>query len=106
MKSFHIALFSVLWLSGAPAFSAQSSTIVLTANPVFQNNCARCHGKQGKGHKIGPPSLVSGKVPQKPDDEIRRTITDGKGHMPKFGDKLSGAEIDLLVQQITSSSAH
>jgi len=31
---------------------------------------------------------------------VRAIIADGKGHMPKFADKLTPSQIDELVQQI------
>ena len=93
-------------LCSAPILFAQSATSTgLLDNPVFQNNCARCHGKAGTGHMVGPPSLVSGKVPQRSPDDIRAVVSNGKGRMPKFGDKLTADEIDTLVQQIKNPPA-
>jgi mono/diheme cytochrome c family protein len=103
VKSFRFALVAVLFPFALPALSAQGTQLV--DNPAYQSNCARCHGKEGKGHHIGPPSLVSGKTPTLAPDEIRSAITNGKGHMPKFGDKLSAADIDQLVAQITAAAA-
>jgi mono/diheme cytochrome c family protein len=102
LKPVRIAIVACSLLVAIAAVSAQDAPAAagLTDNPVFQNNCARCHGKEAKGHIIGPPSLTSGKVPQLAPDEIRTVITNGKGHMPKFGDKLSTSDIDLLIQQI------
>jgi mono/diheme cytochrome c family protein len=72
----------------------------LTANPVYVANCARCHGKTAEGRHFRGPSLVSGKVGTASADELRNIITNGKGHMPKFGGKLTPQEIDTLVQEI------
>jgi mono/diheme cytochrome c family protein len=33
-------------------------------------------------------------------DDLHGIIASGKGHMPKFSDKLTPADIDALVQQI------
>jgi len=33
-------------------------------------------------------------------DDLHGIIANGKGHMPKFSDKLTPADIDTLVQQI------
>ena len=46
------------------------------------------------------PSLVSGKATAMSADDLRNIITNGKRHMPKFGEKLSSADIDVLVDQI------
>jgi len=46
------------------------------------------------------PSLVSGKATAMSADDLRNVITNGKRHMPKFGEKLSSSDIDVLVDQI------
>src|SRR6516164_8892020 len=76
----------------------------LTANPVYQKNCAKCHGKTAEGHFMGGPSLVSGKATTMSADDLRAIITNGKHHMPKFEGKLQPSEIDALVEQIRSES--
>jgi mono/diheme cytochrome c family protein len=83
------------------AANAQS-TEMLTNNPVYQNNCAKCHGKTAAGHFMGGPSLVSGKATAMSADDLRAIITNGKHHMPKFEGKLQPSEIDALVEQIHS----
>jgi len=72
----------------------------LTSNPVYQKNCARCHGKTAEGRFMAGPSLLSGKATAMSADDLRTLITNGKHHMPKFGEKLASADIDVLVDQI------
>jgi mono/diheme cytochrome c family protein len=72
----------------------------LTANPVYQQNCAKCHAKTAQGKFMAGPSLVSEKATAMSTDDLRNIITNGKHHMPKFGEKLSVADIDALVDQI------
>jgi mono/diheme cytochrome c family protein len=72
----------------------------LTANPVFQKDCAKCHGKTAEGRHFGGPSLITEKTSSASADDLRKIITDGKGHMPKYGGKLTPEEIDTLVQQV------
>ena len=72
----------------------------LTSNPVYEKNCAKCHGKTAEGRFMAGPSLASGKATSMSADELRNVITNGKHHMPKFGEKLSSADIDVLVDQI------
>ncbi len=77
-----------------------TSHATLTANPVFEKNCAKCHGKTAEGRHFGGPSLVSAKVGSASADELRNVITNGKGRMPKFAGKLTADEIETLVQRI------
>jgi mono/diheme cytochrome c family protein len=72
----------------------------LTANPVYEKNCAKCHGKTAEGHHFGGPALSSEKAAAASADDLRNIITNGKGHMPKYADKLSSDEIATLVKQI------
>jgi len=88
-----------LALSAASAQTPPSATS-LTANPVYQKNCKKCHGDNAEGRHFGGPSLVSGKTAALSNDDLRNLITNGKGHMPKYGGKLRPEEIDTLVQQI------
>lgn len=76
----------------------------LTTNPVYQKNCAKCHGKSAGGHFMGGPSLLSAKATSMSADELRTIISNGKHHMPKFEGKLQPSEIDALVDQIRSES--
>lgn len=72
----------------------------LIANPVFENNCAKCHGKTAEGRHFAGPSLVSAKVKAATDDELFNIISNGKHRMPKFSSKLAPEEIHTLVRQI------
>jgi mono/diheme cytochrome c family protein len=72
----------------------------LTANPVYQKNCAKCHGKTAEGRHFGGPTLISETVAATSADDLRAIINNGKGHMPKYEGKLSSEEIETLVRQI------
>jgi mono/diheme cytochrome c family protein len=74
----------------------------LTANPVFQKNCAKCHGKTAEGRHFGGPSLISEKTVALAADDLHNIIANGKGRMPKYAGKLAPEEIGTLVQQIRS----
>lgn len=98
---FAIVLFAATVL---PAQTRPSDD--LAANPVFKKDCAKCHGKTAEGHHFGGPSLRSEKVAAVSTADLRNMISNGKGRMPKFGPKLSAAEIDRLVQEIQASARH
>ena len=102
---FTVALFFSCSLLFAPvALSAQTSAdATLIANPVFQKNCVKCHGKTAEGRHFGGPSLVD-KTGAASDDDLRNLITNGKGRMPKYASKLTPEEINTLVQQIKALS--
>jgi mono/diheme cytochrome c family protein len=101
LKTFRLTL-SVCFLFALTAVAAQTPPpgTGLMTNPVFQENCAKCHGKTAEGRHFGGPSLASEKTTASSADDLRSIITNGKGRMPKYSSKLTPEEIDTLVQQI------
>ena len=103
MKIFRlIAVCSLTLFVTFTALCAQTppTDATLPANPVFQKNCAKCHGKTAEGRHFGGPSLISEKTAATSADLLRNIITNGKGRMPKYAGKLTSEEIDTLVDQI------
>ena len=78
----------------------------LAANPVFQKNCAKCHGRTAAGRHFGGPSLISEKTAAASADDLHNIITNGKGRMPKNAGKLTSEEIDTLVHQIKARQSN
>jgi mono/diheme cytochrome c family protein len=76
----------------------------LLANPVYVKSCAKCHGKTAEGRHFGGPALISAKTAASSTEDLHNLIANGKGHMPKFADKLTAEEIDTLVRQIQALS--
>ena len=76
----------------------------LAAGPAdtFQQKCAACHGKDGKGQsdmakKLGVKDLTATKLPAA---EIEKVIANGKGKMTPWKGKLSDAEISGLAKYV------
>ena len=97
---FAIAVCSLAMSFALTAVSAQTppTEANLTANPVFQKNCAKCHGKTAEGRHFAGPSLISEKTGATSADDLRNIITNGKGRMPKNAGKLTSEKIDTLVR--------
>jgi mono/diheme cytochrome c family protein len=100
-----IAVCSLTLSFALTAASAQTPPpdVTLTANPVFQKNCAKCHGKTAQGRHFGGPSLISDRTIATSADDLRNMINNGKGRMPKYASKLTREEVDKLVEQIKAS---
>ena len=93
-----IAVCSLFFALTVVSAQTPLSDTSLTANPVFQKTCAKCHGKTAEGRHFGGPSLVSEKTTAASPDDVRNIISNGKGRMPKYAGKLTSEEIDTLVQ--------
>ncbi len=85
-----------------PSMFAQSPATSLTSDPVYDKNCAKCHGKTAEGRHFGGPSLVTSKLSP---DETKAIIASGKGHMPKYAGKLTDEQITALAAEIKALSA-
>jgi mono/diheme cytochrome c family protein len=74
---------------------------------LFRNNCARCHGADGRGdtplgHTYKAPDFTDPEWWQKHSNittsaSLVSIVSHGKGGMPAFGKKLSHTEIRRLV---------
>jgi mono/diheme cytochrome c family protein len=78
------------------------------ARGLFVENCATCHGKNGRAHTfhgwlIGAQNLTNAKwQADTTDGQIINAIKTGPSVMPAFGKKLSPAEIDALATYVRS----
>ena len=48
----------------------------------------------------GPSLVTNKKVHAATPDDLHNIIANGKGHMPKFGSKLTPEEIDTLAHEV------
>jgi mono/diheme cytochrome c family protein len=87
-----------------PPRADQTSETATLAALLWKQQCASCHGQTGLGDgpasiATRPPSLTSAAWQQATsDDQITKTITTGKGKMPKFD--LPEAVVKALVVHI------
>lgn len=73
----------------------------------FKSRCAACHGADGSGStSMGKAmhlrDLGSADVQKQTDAELTALITNGKGGMPAFKDKLTTDQIKQIVSFIRS----
>lgn len=69
---------------------------------TYKAKCAACHGADGSGNTAVGKSLKlrdlrSADVQKQTDQELTAMITNGKGAMPAYKDKLTGDQINQLV---------
>ena len=108
MKRFAYMIFLIGTCSISLAFIPSNAPADLTsgAGKVFQANCSRCHGPDGKGKAmIHTPNFTSAKwQAYHSDQRIISMITNGeKGTMmPAWKGKLTSAQIRSLLHYIRS----
>ncbi len=86
----------VLFLFATPLWAQND------AASLYKSKCAVCHGADGSGNTVVGKNmklrdLGSADVQKQTDQELTATIANGKGSMPGYKDKLSGAQIKELV---------
>jgi len=75
---------------------------------LFVENCAVCHGKNGRAHTfhgrlVGAQNLTDANFQANTtDEEIVHAIKTGPSVMPAFGKKFSSSEIDALAKYVRS----
>jgi mono/diheme cytochrome c family protein len=89
------AIAIALLLIVTPIFAADGPAL-------FKANCAMCHGPDGTGDTpagkmLKVKVLGSPEVQKLTDAEIAKTISDGRGKMRAFKDKLSADDVKALV---------
>jgi len=76
------------------------------AHGLFVENCAVCHGQNGRAHGfhgifLGAQNLTDADWQMRTmDQEIVRAIQAGPGLMPAFDEKLSPSEIEAMAKYV------
>lgn len=72
--------------------------VLVEGRDIYSRNCASCHGASGNGG-VGRALSGGAVVENYPDiaDQID-LVASGKGTMPAYVDRLSGAEIEAVVR--------
>jgi mono/diheme cytochrome c family protein len=94
------------------ALQRRTSSRVRKVDELFNKNCSRCHGADGRsdtpqGHLFKAPDFTAPDWWKKNSSTtstrtLRSIVTRGKASMPAFGKKLKRSEINLLVDRIRS----
>jgi cbb3-type cytochrome c oxidase subunit III len=96
----------LLALAGCSEVTGPERTI--DGEQLYNQNCARCHGMDGRGLPEQPQArdLSDVRVMQNlSDEQIKRTIQMGRPPtMPAFGDQFTEASLMVLVAYVRSLS--
>ncbi|HEV7797923.1 MAG TPA: cytochrome c [Pyrinomonadaceae bacterium] len=94
------------------AFQRKPTARTPPGEELFNSNCARCHGADGRsdtplGHLLKAPDFTDPEWWKKNSSltttkTLRSIVARGKGGMPGFQKKLTRSEINLLVERVRS----
>ena len=89
------AASAALLLLAAPARAAE------TAGPaLFAQNCSACHQATGRGIPGAFPALAGDPYVKGDPHPLVKTLLNGRGGMPRFGDQLSDAQIAAVLTYV------
>ena len=106
---FFKAIGSSMILSVALTFSAPMARASETSGAdTFKSKCVLCHGADGTGKtslgkQLQAADLHSKDIQKKSDIELHKTVHDGNGNMPPFGEQLSDDEIDQVIKYVRAT---
>lgn len=100
-----VAILSGLLMAWAKTTQVESNletAAIETQSKLYNSNCARCHGADGKGNtKLGmdlaAPDLTTSRISSA---KIKQVIIKGDGDMPAFSKKLKAAQITSLTNYV------
>ena len=98
----------VFWLVVSPpvALAAPASQASQPEATLFETHCAGCHANGGniirRGKTLKPKALQRNGYDT--PTAIAQIITQGKGAMTAFGDRLSPTEIDAIAQYVLTQA--
>ena len=87
--------------------SAGLTNEAVSPRSLYVQNCASCHGSNGKaqtakGRKLEADDLTSAESKGLSTAKIIRTISNGRGKMPSFKKKMTAAQISSIAGYIRS----
>ncbi len=97
-----------LWSVVSEAAAAETDALQ-RGKIIFERNCAGCHGRTGKGdgYKLlgpDPANLTAPATAEKADEDLLKTIHEGKPNMPAWDPQLSKAKIHDVLEYVRSLS--
>jgi cbb3-type cytochrome c oxidase subunit III len=84
----------------------KSASLVERGRTVYSNNCARCHGGDGRGHTsigemVESPDLTDAAWQSRRSvSRMTSSVANGRGGMPAFKKKLSKQDIAAAVAYV------
>ena len=90
----NLQLSALLFLLALLPQLVSAAPPVLPGQAIFQKNCVRCHGANGKRGLNGAHDLTKSNL-----NDFGRTylVTNGMGKMPAFGKMLTPAQVQQVV---------
>ncbi|MGH9680337.1 MAG: c-type cytochrome [Candidatus Acidiferrales bacterium] len=107
LKKYRVGALALLpmFLLAMPRSAAAQAGKAEAGKPLFETNCAKCHGPDGSGDTpigkaVGAKDLRAEEAKKLTDAQIATQISQGKNNMPPFGDALDKAKISDIIAYV------
>lgn len=97
-------LLAALPLAASPAFAGTTSTAAPNGQNLYQQNCAMCHGNDGKGSVPGTPDFTKpGGTLAQSDDLLVQRVLNGYSSpgsqmaMPPMKSQLDASQVKAIL---------
>lgn len=103
---FVVAAAAVAGAAGVPTSADSGRSSAARGKTVYESNCARCHGGDGRGHTamaetVNPPDLTDAAwQSRRSTSRMVSSVSNGRGDMPAFKRKLSARDIASAVAYV------
>ena len=74
-----------------------------TGGELFAQNCAACHQASGKGVPGAFPALAGDAFVTGAKPPVIKTLLNGRGGMPRFGDQLTNVQIASVISYVRAA---
>ena len=98
MTSVRTVLAAALLLAAPGLARAQAD-----GHTLFVQNCSACHQVTGKGVPGAFPALAGDPYVKGAKPPVIKTLLNGRGGMPRFGDQLTNVQIAAAISYIRAS---
>ena len=93
----------LFWVISSNDIRAQDADAAALGRDTYEEFCGACHGYDGVPLLPGTPAFLKGERLEKPDAELLRSISEGKGDlMPPWKDILSADERVAILRYVRS----
>lgn len=103
LVSWFLIAIALMIVNSSPVFADSLNS----GGEIFTNNCAACHAKGGniirRGKNLKAKTLKRNQLDSV--ERIASLVTQGKGNMPAYGDRLTAQEIEAVSNYVLEQAA-
>jgi mono/diheme cytochrome c family protein len=91
--------------NGPPVDADEPSAdeLISMGGPLYDRNCARCHGADGAGQGGAYPALAGSDMVTGDPEPVIEIVVHGRGAMPAFGQEFDNEQLAAVVSYVRNA---